>query len=50
MFKYFLRGLLVAIGVLVGFYICSKITLFGFGGSVKEFSQSIGQMFIEVGK
>jgi len=50
MIKSFLRGFLVGIGFILALYLCSKITLFGINGSIKEFSTSIGEMFINFGK
>jgi len=48
MLKSILKGFLVGIGFILGLYICSKITLFGIDGSVKEISQSIGKMLLEI--
>ena len=44
-----LRGFLVGVGFVLALYLCSKISLFGISGFLKEISNSIGQMFIELG-
>jgi len=42
------RGFLIGVGFVLALYLCSKISLFGISGSVKEISNSIGQMFIDI--
>ena len=44
-----LRGFLVGVGFVLALYLCSKISLFGISGFLKEILNSIGQMFIELG-
>jgi len=43
------RGFLIGVGFILALYLCSKISLFGVSGFIKEISNSIGQMFIELG-
>lgn len=43
------EGLGIGIGFLAILYILSQISIFGIEGSVREFSSSIGQMFLELG-
>jgi len=49
MLKSLIKGIIFGVGFIAGIYICSKITLLGFGGSIKEFATSIGNMFIQLG-
>jgi len=50
MIKPFVKGILIGIGFILGLYICSHISILGIGGSLKEFSTSIGKMFINIGR
>jgi len=56
MLKYIIRGIFITIGVFIAFWLISKITLFGFGGGIKEvlvqfgeFLNNFGDSLIKVG-
>lgn len=49
MIKYILKGIAITIGIFIGFWIMSKITLFGFGGGIKDVLVQFGELLNNFG-
>ncbi len=49
MIKYILKGIAITIGIFIGFWIMSKITLLGFGGSIKDVLVQFGELLNNFG-
>ncbi len=49
MLKYIIRGILITIGVFIAFWLISKVTLFGFGGGIKDVLVQFGELISKFG-
>ena len=49
MIKYILKGIAITIGIFIAFWLLSKITLFGFGGGIKDMLVQFGEMLNNFG-
>ncbi len=49
MLKYLIRGVLITIGIFIGFWLLSKVTLFGFGGGIKDVLVQFGELLNNFG-
>ena len=50
MIKSIIKGIGIVIGIFIGMWLLSKVSLFGFGGSIKEILISFGEMIRDFGE